>query len=180
MFHVIRRWKKKDEAPTGATTLNSHNASHASLEKGQKAGSEKGDVSQMSVTTAPSSSWLNRPANPSPTHTPTTVSDFSPTTTPTTVSEFSPIPTSVMSHFSDAPTGRPSTFMSASTLGEELPHRWSFSHSPPPTASVVSRSAPITPITQTPTSPSTGSAYATPRDSWRLPSPDVQANFRSS
>lgn len=153
ILHCFRPWRRR-HAPSGSTTLGSNNHSQSSLEKGQQK-SENGEKQPtLTITPAPSSHFYQRPTNPTPTH------------TPTTLSEFSPIPTT--SHFSDVPTEFTETSMS-STLGETLPHRWSFHHSRPPSASAASHSV-STPSALSPTSP-TESAYTTPRHSWQPPSP---------
>ncbi|KAI0690102.1 hypothetical protein BC835DRAFT_201161 [Cytidiella melzeri] len=141
-------WKRNKNVPTDATALSSHQ----SLEEGKTGPSEKS--SQTDSATPASSTVFRRPHNPEPSHTPSTPSSMSPTTT--------------LSRFSEPPTiYTPTTATTTSTLGEQLPHRWSFQHSRPPSASAASHYSgglsprwPITPGT-------TDSEYATPRESWR-------------
>ena len=142
-WRLIRRlmpWKR-GSIPSDATSLSSKNRSESSLEKGRKAAVEQ---KTLSITPIPSTHF-RRPANPAPSHSPSTPSAFSPSTT--------------LSHFSDPPSED-----SATTLGEPLPHRWSFAHSPPPSASLGSHAHSRAPSTAL--SP-TDSMYTTPRQSWR-------------
>ena len=150
LWRFVRRaipWRRRS-VPSDATSLSSQNRSNGSVEDGKKQVSEK----DISITPTPST-YYRRPSNPAPTHTPTTVSAVSPSTT--------------LSHFSDPPSefSRATT----STLGETLPHRWSFHHSPPPSSSFHSHSHSRTPsMGLSPVTPTTESMYTTPRQSWRV------------
>lgn len=131
---------KRQRSIVSDTTLANGNGSEPSLEAKQ-------DAEKASVTPT-SSTYYRRPENPEPTHTPTTASAFSPATT--------------MSHFSDPPSEHSRvTSTTTTTLGEPLPHRWSFHHSRPPSSSLASHGG-VTPVT-----PSGESMYTTPRQSWR-------------
>lgn len=145
--HIIP-WRRRS-VPSDATTLSSNNLSGASLEEGKQTASEK------TLTITPTPSYYRRPENPAPTHTPTTVSAFSPNTTISHLSE-------PLSEYSRATT-------TSSTLGDPLPHRWSFHHSRPPSTSLHSHShsAGLSPVT-----PTSESMYTTPRQSWRASSTD--------
>ncbi|EKM54392.1 uncharacterized protein PHACADRAFT_258203 [Phanerochaete carnosa HHB-10118-sp] len=121
------------------TTFANENGSEPSLE--HKEDPEK-TVSPMSST------YYRRPENPEPTHTLSTASAVSPVTT--------------LSRFSDLPSEySPATATTATTLGESLPHRWSFRHSRPPSTSLGSHGG-LSPVT-----PSGESMYITPRESLR-------------
>lgn len=135
----------RGKVPTDSTTLAGDNRSRSLLEEGKVAGA---DEKSVTITPTPST-YYRRPENPAPTHTPTTASAFSPVTT---LSE-------PVSEYSRATT-------TSSTLGEQLPHRWSFQHSRPPSASLASHShsAGMSPVTPT------ESMYTTPRQSWRMSS----------
>ncbi|KAI0342094.1 TRP-domain-containing protein [Trametopsis cervina] len=136
-------WRRNRNVPTDATALSSH----PSLEEG------KGEKIE-SPASSTHKTLYERPGNPAPTHTPSTVSPVSPVTT--------------LSQFSEPPTVyTPTTATSTTTLGEELPRRWSSRHSRPPSTSAVSHYSgglsprwPVTPGT-------TESEYTTPRESWR-------------
>jgi hypothetical protein len=156
LFRPLRRlipWRRRSGVPSDAATLSSgQGRSHSSLaESKQTPGSDADAEKALSITPTPS--YYRRPENPAPTHTPTTISAFSPVTT--------------LSHFSDPPSEYSRVTTTSSTLGELLPHRWSFQHSRPPSASFsgshahsASGTSPITPTT-------TESMYTTPRESWR-------------
>lgn len=162
IMRCFRPWKSRN-ATTGATTLIGHNASHSSLEKGHGSPNPKKEEADdetpptLTITPASSSHFYQRPANPTPTH------------TPTTLSEFSPVPSA--SHFSDVPTEYTETSRTT-TLGEPLPHRWSFQHSRPPSGSAMSHSV-STPSALSPITPTEESAsiYTTPRHSLQASSP---------
>lgn len=151
LWRLFRRaipWRRRS-IPSDATSLSSRNRSHASLEEG------KNQVSEKAISVTPTSStYYRRPENPAPSHTPTTVSAFSPNTT-------------TLSHFSDPPSEFSRATTTSSTLGETLPHRWSFQHSPPPSSTFNSHSrtpsAGLSPVT-----PTIESMYGTPRQSWRV------------
>ncbi|GJE95462.1 TRP-domain-containing protein [Phanerochaete sordida] len=131
---------RRNRSFVSEATLANENGSAPSLEP-------KGDAEKTTVTPV-SSTYYRRPENPEPTHTPTTASAFSPVTT--------------LSHFSDPPSAHSRvTSTTTTTLGETLPHRWSFQHSRPPSTSLASH-GPITPVTM-----SGESVYTTPRQSWR-------------
>ncbi|KAF7792286.1 hypothetical protein EIP86_003322 [Pleurotus ostreatoroseus] len=193
-WRVMLLFRKKRNATTGATTLVGANGSHASLEKGHGSPDPKkekgtpdpdgdGGETPPTLTITPASSTQfylphhlhhlqhERPANPSPTHTPTTLSEFSPVPTEYTRS-------SVMTR----------TSVTTTTLGEPLPHRWSFQHSRPPSLSVGSPSAMShthSMRTSSALSPTTESGeqevYETPRHSWQThtPSPRETEHLQS-
>lgn len=140
-WRLIRRVLpfRRQDTLTSETTFANENGSEPSLERKQDA--EK-------AVTPMSSTYYQRPENPEPTHTPTTASAFSPMTT--------------LSRFSDLPSeySRPTT-TTETTLGESLPHRYSFRHSRPPSTSLASHGG-LSPVT-----PSGESMYTTPRESLR-------------
>ncbi|KAI0085141.1 hypothetical protein BDY19DRAFT_458031 [Irpex rosettiformis] len=157
-------WRRRKElsVSTDATVLSSGRSLDDEEKKiagsGKRSGSdlsEKSSHVSQKITPVPSSIFRERPGNPEPSHTPDTPSPISPATTATRLSQFS-----------DPPDLTPTT-ATMSTLGEQLPRRWSFQHSRPPSASAASHYSgglsprwPVTPGT-------TESEYVTPRESWR-------------
>ena len=139
-----------------ATTLSGGQGRSRSLldEAKQSPGADSDAEKALGVTPTPST-YFRRPENPAPTSTITTVSAFSPATT-------------TLSHFSDPPSLDSPTTVS-STLGELLPHRWSFQHSRPPSASL---SVPHTPSVSggglSPVTPTTTESHYTSSHSWRV------------
>ncbi|KAH8080273.1 TRP-domain-containing protein [Cristinia sonorae] len=124
--------------------LGSKSSSLDSLESGKKGLDEK----NVDTSMTPASSYLfKRPANPSPTHTPTSTSLPSPLTAGSAVP-------SMFTHSTED-----------STLGEMLPRRWSFQHSRPPSGSTSSAASPnggaFSLFTGSPQTPS--STLGTPR-----------------
>ena len=160
VFRPLRHlifWRRRAAVPSDATTLtSSKDRSRSLLDEAKQTPGVESDA-EKGLTPTPST-YFHRPENPAPTHTPNTVSAFSPATT--------------LSHFSDPPSEDSRGTSGSSTLGELLPHRWSFHHSRPPSASLsgshahsASGMSPVTPTT-------TESMYTTPRDSWRVSTTD--------
>ncbi len=142
-------WRRHRGTSTGATVLGSSVPSDASLNEKRKGTDAEQGQDSLSPT-----AFYPRPSNPAPTHTPTTISTFSPIST--------------ASHLSEPVTEMSQTSATSSTLGEQLPHRWSFQHSRPPSSSAISHSV-GTPTALSPITP-TESVYNTPRDSWQIAS----------
>ena len=150
-------WRRRKQLSVSTNTTES--SSDRTLEEGKTADgsglSEKSSYVSQKITPVPSTIFHVRPGNPEPSHTPETPSPISPATTGTRLSQFS-----------DPPDFTPTT-ATMSTLGEQLPRRWSFQHSRPPSTSAASHYSgglsprwPVTPGT-------TDSEYVTPRESWR-------------
>lgn len=145
----------------GATVVGS---STSSMEKGRDDNKDEEKVVTANITPASSTHFYTRPSNPAPSHTPTTASWLTP-------------PLSAVTHSSSSGehSNQYSPSTAESTLGEQLPRRWSFQHSRPPSASIDSHALSYA---TTPTSPS--SMYVTPRHSRQTSGYPSPTDYRQS